>query len=95
MKFFEEEISFLIQKRHSLPESNISRPRSNFLKKNSPLYKLDPFLDECGILRVGDRLGLSNFHSDVKHPIILPRKSHVTDLVVKHFMSLVFIRVEA
>ena len=85
MKFFEEEISFLSQKRHPLPGSNISRPRSKFLKRNSPLYKLDPFLDDCGILRVGGRLGLSNFHSDVKNLIILPRKSHVTDLVVKHF----------
>ena len=88
MKFFEEEISFLSQRRHPLPESNISRPRSKFLKRNSPLYKLDPFLDDCGILGFGGRLGLSNFHSDVKHPIILPRNSHVKELVVKHFHEL-------
>ena len=53
--------------------------------ETSPLHKLDPFLDEEGTLRVGGRLKQSSLLYGVKHPIILPQKSHVTTLIVKHF----------
>ena len=55
------------------------------VKRNSPLHKLDPFLDENGILRVGGRIRKGDFLTDVKHPIILPRKSHITELIIRHF----------
>ena len=51
----------------------------------SPLYRLDPFLDEHYLLRGGGRLHKGNFGKDLKHPVILPRKSHVTELIVSHF----------
>lgn len=41
--------------------------------KNSPLYKLDPFIDEAGIIRLGGRLRLSSLTESRKHPVILPR----------------------
>ncbi|XP_030600875.1 uncharacterized protein LOC115790965 [Archocentrus centrarchus] len=49
------------------------------------LHKLCPFLDDHGILRVGGRLMHAALHPDVKHPVILPRNSHVTALLVKHY----------
>lgn len=53
--------------------------------ENSPLCKLNPFLDEDGILRVGGRLSQATLHPHVKHPAILPKNSHVAALLIKHF----------
>ena len=55
------------------------------LMKNSPLLKLYPFLDDHGLLRVGGRLEKSTLPFELKHPIILPRSSHITDLIIGHF----------
>ena len=52
------------------------------MKKSSSLYKLDPFLDEDGVLRVGERLRQSSTAYDVKHPVTLPKKGHVTNLIL-------------
>ena len=37
------------------------------------------------MLRVGGRLTRASFTDDTKFPIILPRNSHVTKVIVKHF----------
>ncbi|XP_038142217.1 uncharacterized protein LOC119784309 [Cyprinodon tularosa] len=55
--------------------------------KNHHLYKLSPFLDEDGVLRVGGRLSQAVLHSHVKHPAILPKDSHVSTLLIRHFHS--------
>ncbi|XP_069133232.1 uncharacterized protein [Argopecten irradians] len=55
------------------------------LKSSSSLCGLDPFLDDNGILRVSGRIKHGDFDASVKHPIILPRKSHVTKLVIRHY----------
>lgn len=52
---------------------------------NHNLYKLSPFLDEKGILRVGGRLGQAVLHPHVKHPAILPKDSHISTLLIRHF----------
>ncbi|XP_022518476.2 uncharacterized protein LOC111188878 [Astyanax mexicanus] len=52
--------------------------------KDSKLCKLSPFLDEEGILRVGGRLSQAMLHPHVKHPAILPKNSHISDLLIKH-----------
>jgi hypothetical protein len=51
--------------------------------KHSPLAKLDPFLDDDGLIRVGGRLKESELDFCEKHPLILPKKSHVTMLVIR------------
>ena len=51
--------------------------------KSSPLSALDPFLDQ-GILRVGGRLRRANIPESVRYPIIIPRKGHITDLIIQH-----------
>ena len=46
------------------------------------LYKLQPFLDQDGIMRVGGRLTRStSLSKDMIHPIILPKKCHVSQLI--------------
>ena len=65
-------------------EGNASQRRST-PKSSTPLSKLDPFLDESGILRVGGRLRRADLEDSIKFPILLPRKGHVTKLIVRHF----------
>lgn len=53
--------------------------------KVNKLHKLSPFLDDQGILRVGGRLKHAALHSNIKFPAIMPRDSHVSMLLVKHY----------
>ncbi|XP_064647104.1 uncharacterized protein LOC135499961 [Lineus longissimus] len=53
------------------------------LKKGSKLSNLDPFLDKEGLLRVGGRMRRSSCPQEIKHPLILPKKSHVTLLIIR------------
>ena len=55
------------------------------MKQTSSLFRLNPLLDKEGILRVGGRLTRASVPFHVKHPVILPRKGHVTALVIKHY----------
>ncbi|XP_071095446.1 uncharacterized protein [Haliotis cracherodii] len=51
----------------------------------SKLIGLQPFLDETGVMRLNGRLRFAEVLSwEARFPIILPRKSHVTKLIVKH-----------
>ena len=52
--------------------------------RSSPRWRLSPFVDSDGILRVGGRLEMSNLPYDAKHPIILPKKHHISKLVIVH-----------
>ena len=52
--------------------------------RSSPLWRLSPFVDSDGILRVGGRLEISNLPYDAKHPVILPKKHHISKLVSSH-----------
>ena len=70
------------------PDSRVfAQQRKANMKTSSSLYKLDPFLDVNGILQVGGRLTRASLTDDTKFPIILPRNSHVTKLIVKHFQE--------
>ena len=56
------------------------------LVKKSQLRKLDPvFVD--GLLRVGGRLALAPISDSAKHPIILPARHHISDLIIRHLHS--------
>ena len=49
------------------------------------LAQLSPFIDECGVLRVGGRLRHARVHYDHKFPALLPSDHPVTTLVVRHY----------
>ncbi|XP_019727407.1 uncharacterized protein LOC109516990 isoform X3 [Hippocampus comes] len=53
--------------------------------KAKKLHKLCPFKDAQGILRVGGRLTHATLDPNIKHPVILPRDSHVSVLLAKHY----------
>ena len=83
---FPNEIKSLNETSHANVEyqekihSHQKKPKTT---KTSTLYRLDPFSDK-GILRVGGRLNNADIPEDSKHPIILPRKSHMTTLIIRH-----------
>jgi len=53
------------------------------LKNSSPLYRLDPLLDNQGMLRVGGRIEAASISEDVKHSVLLPREGHVSWLIAR------------
>ncbi|XP_028167833.1 uncharacterized protein LOC114358151 [Ostrinia furnacalis] len=53
------------------------------LNKKSTLNSLSAFLDSNQILRVGGRLHHAHISEDMKHPIIIPHKSHLTTLLIR------------
>ena len=71
---FKEEVEALV---HS---SNGDR---KILMKRSSVYKLDPFIDEGGLLRVGGRLRKSNLRFTDFHSILLSKDSCITRLIVE------------
>ncbi|KAJ0169568.1 hypothetical protein K1T71_014753 [Dendrolimus kikuchii] len=52
------------------------------LNKRSQLYKLNIFMDNNKLLRVGGRLRHSQLPEDAKHPVVIPHDSKLAKLVV-------------
>ena len=55
------------------------------VSKTSVLIKLNPQIDSDGILRVNGRLKHAQLPEEQKFPALLPKESHVTTLVIRHF----------
>ena len=54
------------------------------VKKCSNICKLDPFV-ENGFIRIGGRLHNAPIKIDARHPIILPKKHHVVNLIIDYY----------
>jgi hypothetical protein len=71
-----------------LVQQNSFHQEIEFLSSNKPLpkgnrlEKLDPFIDEDGILHVGGRISRASLSFETHHPIILPKDSHSVKLLV-------------
>ena len=59
-----------------------SSTKSSAKLNKSRLYRLDPFLDDNEVLRVGGRLRRSNEDYVEKHPAILPKGHHLSNLAI-------------
>jgi len=66
---------------------NTSKEGSSSLRQASSIYKLDPFVDEEGTLRVGGRLKRSKLNLEFKHPILLPKTSKLTNAIINYCMN--------
>ncbi|KAK6175033.1 hypothetical protein SNE40_013574 [Patella caerulea] len=87
LKGAELEIIKHVQKQHFSQEISSLQAERDFQKKalkGSSIFKLDPILVN-GILRVGGRLRRSEESFESKHQIILPKKSHVSMLIIRHY----------
>ena len=83
---YKEEINILegLKSRAETGDRASVKLRNQRMKKTSSLFRLDPFLDEDGILRVGGRIKRANVPLQVKHPVIIPKKSHITEVLIRH-----------
>ena len=64
-------------------KETIERLKNNkCLSKKDSLIKLDPYLDNVGLLRVGGRLQNSDVGYKAKHPVVLPGKNFVVNLII-------------
>lgn len=50
--------------------------------RDSKILPLTPFIDSDGLIRVGGRLQNANISYNQKHPILLPRSHHITNLII-------------
>ena len=77
------------QELHSLQSLSSVRASPSKLNKTkcvnrvSCLYRLDPFIDEEGLLRVGGRLSKSNLPRNVKYPVVLPKNSIISVMIIR------------
>ncbi|XP_053699006.1 uncharacterized protein LOC128745975 [Sabethes cyaneus] len=72
-----------VQSQHYQKEIN-QLERNGEVNLSSSLRQLKPYLDEHHLLRVGGRLQLSELSYGTKHPILLPRSSPLTALILHH-----------
>lgn len=99
-QFAEKEVLKIVQREHFYEEIQVlvklqvvgevstresARQRNQTIKMSSCLYRLDPFLDDDGLIRVGGRIKRADLPVATKHPVILPRKSPITDLLIKFY----------
>ena len=79
-KAFPKEVKQLTEA--SLSDSAMTKS----VNKSSSIRNLDPFMVD-GLLRVGGRLRHAGIEAEARNPIILPKKAHVVDLLVRHYHS--------
>ncbi|XP_068704307.1 uncharacterized protein [Montipora foliosa] len=78
---FPEVIKALQQLDQSHPPREVNSKLKNS-KIPSSMRKLHPQLDDSGILRVGGRLENAQVNYEIKHPIIMPYRHRVTELII-------------
>jgi len=71
------------------PSREFEKRRNLSMKKTSLLYRLDPFLDDDGVLRVGAWIRNALVSYEIKHPVILQSKSHITILLVRYHHEMI------
>lgn len=70
----------------ALLQQTVHRPDNAKLSKTSHLFKLTPWIDDRGIMRMRGRISAcENATEYAKTPIILPRNHHTTTLIVAHY----------
>ena len=72
---------YVIQ-REAFPSEIQALSNQRSVPKNSKLGKLDPFIDNNGLVRIKGRLQFSDLSYDSKHPVILP-KGHFSKLLAQ------------
>ena len=80
-----QEYPGLIEALESHPYDDIASGKLGVALKEElqPLVKFCPFVKDR-VMRIGGRLQRSEETYDIKHPIVLPRKSHLTAIIVNH-----------
>ena len=77
-----------VQRMHFSDIFEILETKKSFSTLPHSMQKLTPVMHE-GLIRIGGRLERAAVSFEIKHPIILPGKSHLTDLIIRHHHDLV------
>ncbi|XP_055714332.1 uncharacterized protein LOC129808575 [Phlebotomus papatasi] len=51
------------------------------IKRKSPIHRLQPFMDDDRLIRVGGRLSKADIGYNQKHPVLLPQHHYVTEII--------------
>ena len=76
----------LTQRKYMLAELELLTKRSTggkAIRKFSSLYRLSPCLDDDGLICVGGRLRNSGLGPDKKHPVVVPKASPASVLLIR------------
>ena len=73
---------FKMLQQHSFSHEISSLKSNTTIHRSSSLFKLDPFLDTDGVLRVGGRLKRPMLDINKVHPVILPKANLITEAIV-------------
>ena len=73
----------LVQAKHFKDELGKLKQNERSLRKACASCSLHPFIDGKGIIRVGGWIRRSELNEEYMHPVILLKKSKVTELIVK------------
>ena len=76
---------FKMLQHHSFSHEISSLKSNTAIQRSSSLFKLDPFLDTDGVLRVGGRLKRSMLDINEVHPVILAKANLITEAIVTWF----------
>ncbi|XP_048577004.1 uncharacterized protein LOC125559097 [Nematostella vectensis] len=79
---FPNEIEALSHAVRNQEDSQATQHKSVGVGKASSISRLDPFMAN-GMLRVGGRLRRADIPEESKYPVILPKKGHVTKLLIR------------
>lgn len=82
LKNANNKICYLVQKDNFSEDIKLMK---NGKPCSSRIQRLAPFLDSEGIIRVGGRLRNSALSPTAKHPILLPKKHHVINIIIDYF----------
>ena len=77
LKRAEREVIKSVQQRHFRKEIMVLG-NGNYLKSSSKILKLDPFLDQDGILKGGGRIRKCGISDEIQHPNLLPKSCKTT-----------------
>ncbi|XP_018396277.1 PREDICTED: uncharacterized protein LOC108774625 [Cyphomyrmex costatus] len=75
-------ISHMVQV-EQFPQELCSLQQGKGVPANSQLAAVNPFLDEEGVIRVGGRLKRADIPYDQRHPIALPARHHITEILLR------------
>ncbi|XP_056125219.1 uncharacterized protein LOC130103060 [Rhinichthys klamathensis goyatoka] len=65
------------------PEELANLKKGECVRRTSHLYKLNPILDG-DLIRVGGRLSRAAMPAEAKHPVILAKDKHISNLILRH-----------
>lgn len=82
MNFAEIQVLKAVQRHYF---ADIIQNLKNNSRCSNAIQRLVPFLDADGLIRVGGRLRNADLSYNQQHPILLPRKDRIIEMIIEHY----------